>query len=121
VIKKTPYSIKKFFRHYLNFHDKRELIKKTLDGIVYDAVVDLMSSTEPREQVVNIITGKKRILSTISNSHICERVKELTDGSPSQNPAEQAFYSVEYGKVTHKRILKLCRDRLMGEPDSIGS
>jgi hypothetical protein len=100
---------------------KGELTKKTLDGIVYDAIVDLISCTEPREQAVDIVTGKKRTLYTISNSDICDRVKELVGGLPSQNLAEQAFYSVEYGKITYKRILKLCRDRLMAEADSIGS
>lgn len=100
---------------------KGELTKKTIDGIVYDAIVDLMSGIESEEEAIDIVTGKNRILYKISNTDICIRVKELVDGSDPQNPNEQAIYSVDYGKITHKRILKLCRDRLMAEADSIGS
>jgi hypothetical protein len=100
---------------------KGELTRKTIDGIVYDAIIDLMSRVEAQEEVVDIVTGRKRILYKISNADICNRVKELVDGTDPQNPNEQAFYSVEYGKITYKHILKLCRDRLMAEPDSVGS
>ena len=100
---------------------KGELTRKTIDGIAYDAVVDLMACTEPEEEAMDIVTGKKRNLCKISNVDICDRVKQLVDGYDPQNPNEQAIYSVDFGKITHKHILKICRNRLMGENDSIGS
>jgi hypothetical protein len=80
-----------------------------------------MSSTESEDEAIDVVTGKKRILHKISNTDICNRVKELVDGSDPQNPNEQAIYSVDYGKITHKQIFRLCRQRLMAEDDSIGS
>jgi hypothetical protein len=80
-----------------------------------------MLCTESEEEAIDIVTGKKRILYKISNTDISNRVKKLVNGSNPQNPNEQAIYSVDYGKITHKQILKLCKDRLMAETDSIGS
>lgn len=80
-----------------------------------------MACTEPEEEAMDIVTGKKRILCKISNVDICDRVKQLVDGYDPQNPNEQAIYSVDFGKIAHKHILKICRNRLMGENDSIGS
>ena len=67
------------------------------------------------------VNGKNITIYTISNEDICEKVRKMVDGIPSTTPNEQAFYSTDYGKITHKRILKICRDRFSGEPDSIGT
>jgi hypothetical protein len=69
--------------------------------------------------VVNV-SGESITTYTISNEQICEKVRTVMDGVPSTTPNEHAFYSTEYGKITHKRILKICRDRFSAEPDSIG-
>ena len=46
---------------------------------------------------------------------IYDEVKKLTDGRDPMNPNEQAFYSVEYGKITHRQILKICKNPFRGE------
>jgi hypothetical protein len=57
---------------------------------------------------------------TISHREIIDKVIQLTDGMPSTNPNEQAFYSTDYGKITYKRVLKICREKFSGENDSTG-
>jgi hypothetical protein len=44
----------------------------------------------------------------------------LANGIPSTITNEQAFYSSDYDKVTHKHILKICRQRFFGQDSSIG-
>jgi hypothetical protein len=57
---------------------------------------------------------------TISHREIIDKVIQMTDGVPSTNLNEQAFYSTEYSRITHKRVLKICRERFSGEPDTVG-
>jgi hypothetical protein len=64
---------------------KGELVKKTIDGIIYDAIVDLISGTEPEKEAVDIITGKNRILYKISNADICDRVRVTGNDVSSRN------------------------------------
>ena len=67
------------------------------------------------------VNGKEIATYTISNEYICDSVRKMVDGTPSTNLNEYAFYSTDYGKITHKRILKICRDRFSAEPDSLGT
>jgi hypothetical protein len=101
---------------------KGELAKKTLDGIVYDALAkDLLSDPDIQPDQVIDITGKSATIYTIPNECICDKVRDAMDGTLTTTPNEQAFYTTDYGKITHKRILKICRDRFSGEPVSTGS
>ena len=50
---------------------------------------------------------------------IYDKVRELTDGKDSTIPNEQAFYSADYGKITHRQILKICQNTFRGEPSRI--
>jgi hypothetical protein len=56
-----------------------------------------MSDVE--RKVIIDVTGKQAQLFTIGYEDIYTKV---TDGVPSTNPNEQAFYSEEYGKITHR-------------------
>lgn len=67
------------------------------------------------------VNGKSIMTYTISNEDICDKVKDMVGGVPSTIPSERAFYSTDYGKISHKRILKICRDRFSAEFDSVGT
>jgi hypothetical protein len=69
--------------------------------------------------VPEVNTGKIRNLIEIAYELIYEEVKELTDGKDSTTPNEQAFYSTDYGKITHRQILKICQNTFRGEPGRI--
>ena len=99
---------------------KGEITKKTIDGIVHEAL-EMQLFPKMDAEIVIDVSGKSIMTYTISNESICEEVKSKMDGVPSTNPNEYAFYSTDYGKVTHKRILKICRDRFSAEPASIGT
>jgi hypothetical protein len=99
--------------------ERGELSKKTVDGIVYDALNNLFLKVEP-EKLMDMETVKERIVYKIPYDDVYEKVKELTDGVPSTTMNDQAFYTVEYGMITHRRILKICRDRFIGDRCTIG-
>jgi hypothetical protein len=99
---------------------KGELTKKTLEGIVHEALENKLIPIMKAKTVIDV-NGKNIITYTISNEDICDSVRKMVDGTPSINPNEYAFYSTDYGKITHKRILKICRDGFSAEPDSIGT
>jgi hypothetical protein len=99
---------------------KGELTKKTLEGVVHEALEkELFSNTTPKTLID--VNGKTINAYTISHREIIDKVIQLTDGTPSTTPNEQALYSTEYEKVTYKRILKICRERFEGYNDTIGT
>src|SRR5215207_9972734 len=99
---------------------KGEIAKKTLDGIVHDVLENELFPNMTSETVVDV-NGKNTMTYTISNEDICDKVRVKVDGVVSTIPNEYAFYSTDYGKITHKRILGICRDRFSAERDSIGT
>ena len=99
---------------------KGEITKKTLEGIVHEALEKVLFPAMTAKTVIDV-SGKNIATYTISNEDICDKVRKMVDGVPSINPNEYAFYSTDYGKITHKRILKICRDRFSAELDSIGT
>lgn len=97
---------------------KGELTKKTLEGVVHEVLVrELLPNTTPNMMVD--VNGKTAKRYTLSHKEIIDKVIQLTDGISSTTPNEQAFYSTEYGKVSYKHILKTCRERFEGYPDTI--
>jgi hypothetical protein len=98
---------------------KGELTKKTLEGVVHEALEKELFPTITPRTVIDV-NGKSILTYTISHREIIDKVIQLTDGIPSTNLNEQAFYSTEYSRITHKRVLKICRERFSGEPDTIG-
>jgi hypothetical protein len=52
--------------------------------------------------------GKCQIFLWVRARHF-SRVRNLTDATDSTMPNEHAIYSVEYGKITHKKIISTCR------------
>lgn len=103
----------------LFLRQKGQLAKKTIESAVYDALRELMSKVDLK--VIVDLTGKQTQLFTLSYESIYTKVKELTGSIQSTNPNEQAIYSDEYGKITHRQILKICRNRFLAENDTIGS
>ena len=76
---------------------KGELTKKTLEGVVHEALEkELFPTITPRTLVD--VNGRNAIIYTISHEDITNKVRELTDSISSLNPQEQAFYSTEYWK-----------------------
>jgi hypothetical protein len=98
---------------------KGELTKKTLEGVVHEALEKELFPTITPRTVIDV-NGKSILTYTISHREIIDKVIQLTDGIPSTNLNEQAFYSIEYSRITHKRVLKICRESFSGEPDTIG-
>ncbi len=98
---------------------KGELTKKTLEGVVHEALEkELFPAIKPRTLID--VNGKSILTYTISHGDIIDKVIQMTDGVPSTNLNEQAFYSTEYSRITHKQVLKICRERFSGEPDTVG-
>jgi hypothetical protein len=62
------------------------------------------------------ISQFERNLVEIAYDLIYEEVKTLTDSKDSTTTNEQAFYSPDYGKITHRQILKICKTPFRGEP-----
>ena len=50
---------------------------------------------------------------------IYDKVRKLTDGRAPINSNEQAFYSAEYGKITHRSILYICKNPFRGDNGKI--
>ena len=113
-------ALKEVLRMLSRFLQKKgELTKKTLEGVVHEALEKELFPTMTPRTVIDV-NGKSILTYTISHREIIDKVIQLTDGIPSTNLNEQAFYSTEYSRITHKRILKICRERFSGEPDTIG-
>lgn len=104
---------------------KGQLTKKTLQSVVWDALKSLNSTGRNETLIIHsnsvpeVNTGKIRNLIEIAYELIYNKVKELTDGKDSTTPNEQAFYSADYGKITHRQILKICQNTFRGEPGRI--
>jgi hypothetical protein len=104
---------------------KGQLTQKTLQSVIWDALKSLESTGQNErlithfQDVPEVNTGKTRNLVQIGYSLIYDRVKEFTDGKDSTIPNEQAFYSADYGKITHRQILKICQNTFRGEPGRI--
>jgi hypothetical protein len=98
---------------------KGELTKKTLEGVVHETLEKELFPTMTSRTLIDV-NGRSILTYTIPHRDIIDKVIQLTDGVSTNNPNEKAFYSTEYSKITHKRILKICRERFSGEPDTIG-
>lgn len=68
---------------------------------------------------MEVITGKTREIMQVAYDIIYYEVKKLTDATDPFNPDEQAFYSADYGKITHRQILNICKNPFRGEPGRI--
>jgi hypothetical protein len=58
----------------------------------------------------------------IANQELYTKVKELAEGTPNyvgEDGKEHSFYSVEYGKVSDKKIFKICRDKFFAKDDFV--
>lgn len=103
---------------------KGQLTEKTLQSVVCDALKSLESAEQNErlihhESIPEVNTGKIRNLIEIAYELIYDKVKELTDSKDSTTPNEQAFYSPDYGKITHRQILKICKSPFRGESGRI--
>jgi hypothetical protein len=85
---------------------KGQLAEKTIEGVLYQALNNLMQKE---------VTDDFKII----YDDIYDEVKRLTDATDSIMPNEHAIYSVEYGKLTHKRIISRCRRVFDGKDDKI--
>jgi hypothetical protein len=85
---------------------KGQLAEKTIEGVIYQALKNIMNQI--KAEVFNI-----------TYEDIYDEVKDMTDATDSTTLNEHAIYSVEYGKITHKRIISRCRSVFRGEDDKI--
>jgi hypothetical protein len=98
---------------------KGELQKRTLEGIVYESLNNLFEKAEPKR--ITDLDGQTKILYTIKHEDIIYEVKVQTNGVDSTIPNEKAFYSTDYDKVSHRRVLNICKQRFFGDRDYIGT
>jgi hypothetical protein len=92
--------------------DRGELTKKTLEGVVYDAIVTLLQTMDKTEGTFDI-NGNPKTTYLIPYEEIIAKVKELTDGEDDSYHA-QTFVSSDYDKITHNQILDICKNRFSG-------
>jgi hypothetical protein len=93
---------------------KGEIASKTLEAIVYQALNKLLPTACRRALLDTVMdtdnaNNVNDALKVLSNQQIYE-VRALADGSPIADK-QHVFYSVEYGQVSEKKILKICRDK----------
>ena len=98
---------------------KGELTKNTLEGVVHEALEKELFPTLTPTNIIDV-SDKSIMTYTIPLREIIDKVIQLTDGIPSTNQKDQAFYSTGYSRITHKRILNICRERFSGEPNTVG-
>lgn len=99
---------------------KGEITKMTVEGKVHEALERELFPFITANTIIDL-NGYNIITYTISNESVCDKVRDLVDGVQSTTANEYAFYSTDYGRITHKRILKICRDRFSAVPDSVGA
>jgi hypothetical protein len=99
-----------------------EIANKTLEAIVYQALNNLLPTASKKAVLDSAIDGNNNnnnnnidyTPKVLSNQQIYEAVRALTDGSPIADK-QYAFYSVEYGEVSERKILKICRDKFFAK------
>jgi hypothetical protein len=98
-----------------------EIANKTLEAIVYQALKNLLPTASKKALLDTVIDtdidNNNRINDApkvLSNQQIYDEVYKLADGSPIADK-QYAFYSVEYGEVSEKKILKICRDKFFAK------
>jgi hypothetical protein len=83
--------------------------------VVYDGLIKRETSyTLIHRTDIDITTGKTSKVFQVSYDYIYEQVQTLTTSSDPTNPNEQAVYSAEYGKLTHRQILNICKNPFRG-------
>jgi hypothetical protein len=113
--KKVLPTLSKFLR------DRGELTKKTLEAVVYGALINLIAEIDVKEPTLGIEgddNQNQRTQYVISYETICNKVKELTEGE-EDSYHKQTFITSDYGSVTHNQILDICRNRFSGVRDSV--
>ena len=102
---------------------KGQLAEKTIQNVVYEALSRLVNQA-PEERLIHridtdISTTKTTEVLEVAYDLIYDEVRELTEGRDPINSNEQAFYSVEYGKITHRQILSICKNPFRGQKSRI--
>jgi hypothetical protein len=106
--------------------ERNILAKKTLEAAVYQALESLLPTVQ-KEIVLDTVSGSgnedNAASKLLTNEDIYNKVKEITEGTSNigEDGKEHSFYSVEYGKVSDKRISKICRDKFHAKDASAGT
>jgi hypothetical protein len=90
--------------------ERGELTKKTLESVIYDALMELFDEKDKTEGTLDA-AGEPRTKYLISYDDITEKVRVLTDGDIV---SKQAFATTDYDIVTHNQILEICKNRFSG-------
>ena len=99
--------------------ERGELTKKTLEAVVYGALINLFAEMDKTE-VTYDMNGNPRTMYIISYEDICNKVKELTDGE-DDSYHKQTFVTPDYESVTHNQILDICKNRFSGYKTKAGT
>ena len=99
--------------------DRGELTKKTLDGVVYGALINLFAISDGIEGTPDR-NGNPRTKYILTYEEICNKVKELTDGEDDPYH-KQTFVSSDFGMVTHNQILDMCKNKFSGYKTKSGT
>lgn len=98
--------------------EKGELSEKTIEGVVYEALLEIFHSIAAENTLD--VNNETRTRYTITYEEICNNVRELVDGTPDSFH-DQSFNSADYGQTTHNEILDICRNKFLGRSTTIGT
>jgi hypothetical protein len=102
--------------------DKGELSAKTLEAIVYTSLLAIFANCEKKTAFIVDDSNSntvEEISLLVPYGDIYKNVREMVHGTESSE--EQAFYSVDHGKITHRKILNICRDKFKAKDERSGS
>jgi hypothetical protein len=102
-----------------SLRDRGELTNKTLEGVVYGALINLFAIMVEAKTVLDG-NGKSRTKYLIPYEDICSKVKELTYGEDDPYH-RQTFVSSDFGSITHNQILDMCKNRFSGYKTKSGT
>ena len=92
-----------------------EIANKVLEAIVYQALSELLPTANKKAVLDAAIDPTiEHAPKVLSNQQIYEEVRALADGSPTADK-DYSFYWVEYGEVSERKILKICRDKFLAK------
>ena len=97
---------------------KGEVNGRTLEAVIYSVLLELFDDHEIKKNgyLESRVDGSIHTCYNIKNTRLCEAVREAVGGESilmANQQSTQAFSCPEFGKVTHKTILKHCRDTLL--------
>lgn len=96
--------------------EKKDLSKKTFEGIIYKALVNLCECNKDKAiPITDKTDGSVKTKFMFNKEELFEEIKTLSDGNKDINARILTFESTEFGKKTIKNIFRICRNDFEGK------